>query len=220
MPARVHGRGRRLPGRGLGRVARPRRHRRRSCSPGASDEEELADALRRGRRADRCSTTSRSSARPRFARAPAASASSAPGSATTTSTCDAADPARRDRLQRPRLRDRGGGRPRDHVPAGPGPPADPLPRGDPRGGLGLPDGARHASAAGQDARPRRLRPDRHGDRAPGQGVRPRRRLLRPARPAGDRQGPRHPPGPPTSKNCSSRATSSACTATSTRRPTT
>ena len=70
-------------------------------------------------------------------------------------------------------------------------------------------------APGQDARPGRLRPDRLGHRAPGQGVRARRGLLRPARPAGAGEGPRRPPRVPARDRSWSRAISSACTATST-----
>ena len=76
----------------------------------------------------------------------------------------AAGPARDRRLQRPRLRHRGGGRPRDHAPPGGGAPAAPVRRGDPRGGLGLSDGAstrpgsaarRSASSAAGGSAPRR-----------------------------------------------------------------
>ena len=129
------------------------------------------------------------------------------------------DPARGDRLQRARLRDRGSGRPRDHVPAGPGSPARTLPRGHPGGNVALPDRGRHAPAARQDPGPDRLRPDRHRDRRAGQGARARRGLLRPVPPPGDGQGAGHPPRLLRSRSCSSRATSSACTATSTSRPT-
>ena len=155
-----------------------------------------------------------------FARAPRASASSAPASGYNNVDLEAASAARRDRLQRARLRHRGGRRPRDHVPAGPGPPARAVPRGDPGGDLGLPDGRRHAPAPRQDARPRRLRPDRHRDGAAGQGVRARRRLLRPAIPRRGWTRRWASAASTGSRSCSSRATSSACTATSTRRPTT
>ena len=87
------------------------------------------------------------------------------------------------------------------------------------GGWDYRHGHRHASAPGQDARRGRLRPDRHGDGPSRQGVRARCRLLRPIVPQGStrRWVSAASSG---SRSCSSRATSSACTATSTRRPTT
>ena len=59
------------------------------------------------------------------------------------------DQARRDRLQRARLRHRGGRRPRDHVSAGDRAPAGPLAYGDSRRDVGLPDGRGHPRLRGK-----------------------------------------------------------------------
>ena len=89
-------------------------------------------------------------------------------------------------------------------------------RGDPRRDVGLPDRPGRPPAPRQDVRRRRLRPDRHRDGPPRQGAGARRRLLRPLPAPGDGQGPGHPPRLSSSTSCWSRATSSACTAISTR----
>ena len=103
------------------------------------------------------------------------------------------DSARRDRLQRARLRHRGSRRSRHHVPAGDRAPAGAIARGDPGGNLGLSDRRGRAAPARQDLRRDRLRPDRHGNGPASQGTGARRRLLRPVPAPGDGQGAGSPP---------------------------
>ena len=77
---------------------------------------------------------------PSFSRAPRCRCVVRAGVGYQQRRCRGGDAARRDRLQRARLRHRGSRRPRDHVSAGDRAPAGAIARGDPGGHLGLRDG--------------------------------------------------------------------------------
>ena len=127
------------------------------------------------------------------------------------------DAARRDRLQRARLRHRGGRRPRDHVPAGPGAPAVAVARrrsgrgpgttGPPSAPPGCAARPSASSAAAGSARRRPSAPRPWGSTSSSTTRTSARGWTRPSASAASTS----------STSCSSRATSSACTATSTRR---